>query len=52
MADVAHTVPASVVYLEGSNFGASRPGIQVTSFASGKMLTRDWAGHNLSLIHI
>ena len=47
MADVAHTVPASVVYLEGSNFGLSRPGIQVTAFASGKMLTRDWSGHNL-----
>ena len=47
MADVAHTVPTSVAYLDGSQFGLVRPGIQVTPFISGRMLTRDWHGHNI-----
>lgn len=47
MADIAHTVPASVAYLDGSEFGLARPGIQVTPWPSGRVLTRDWSGHNL-----
>jgi len=47
MADIAHTVPTSVAYLDGSNFGLTRPGIQVTPFASGRILSRDWTGRNL-----
>ncbi len=47
MADIAHTVPTSVAYLDGSEFGLVRPGIQVTPFISGKFLTRDWHGHNV-----
>ena len=48
MADIAHTVPASVLYLDGSEFGLTRPGLQVTPFISGRFLTRDWHGHNIA----
>jgi hypothetical protein len=48
MADIAHTVPASVLYLDGSNFGLTRPGLQVTPFISGRFLSRDWHGHNVA----
>lgn len=47
MADVAHTIPTSVTYLGGSEFGFVRPGIQVTPFISGHYLTRDWHGFNV-----
>ena len=48
MADIAHTVPASVAFLDGSEFGFTRPGIQVTPFISGRYLTRDWHGFNVA----
>ena len=35
-----------MVYLDGSEFGLTRPGLQVTPFASGRFLTRDWSGRN------
>ena len=48
MADIAHTIPTSVAYLDGSEFGLIRPGIQVTPFASGRFLTRNWSDHNVA----
>jgi hypothetical protein len=47
MADVAHTIPANVKLKDGSRFGFVRPGLQVTPFASGQFLTRDWYGYNV-----
>jgi hypothetical protein len=47
MADVAHTMPAAVLAKEGTTVGFARPGLQVTPFVSGRILTRDWHGYNI-----
>ena len=47
MADIAHTVPGDISFLDESTIGMTRPGLQVTQFATGPFSSRDWFGHNV-----
>jgi len=48
MAEIAHTMPSSVAFLDGSRFGVTRPGLQVTQYETGPFKSRDWFGHNVA----
>jgi len=45
MADIAHTIPTSVAYLNGK-FGYERPGLQVVAYPAAPYRSRDWGGYN------
>jgi hypothetical protein len=47
MADIAHTIPTSVAYLDGASFGYERPGLQVVAYPAAPHRSRDWLGYNL-----
>ena len=48
MAEVAHTIPSTVTFLDGSQFGVTRPGLQITQYETGPFKSRDWFGHNVA----
>ena len=52
MADIAHTFPLNINWLEGSSLGFDRPGVQVSNYPSGPVLSRDFSSYNLRTYNI
>jgi hypothetical protein len=46
MADVAYALPADLNWLERSKMGFDRPGVQVSKFVTGPVLSRDFGRYN------